>query len=295
MKLVFRIAILFFLLTAVCQNSATQNISMLNLSKPIENNNSSSNTKENVWILKAFAQDQAKLWTSPLRFKKKQLYYWVPVAIATAATIPFDEEIYSGFKKYQSNNKWVDDWSPVITYGGDNIFALGVPSLFILNGIIFKNEKAKQTGILALQSLVHAAVVVRVGKMLTGRQRPSVENGIDAWHFFPNSLDQFDEGPYSKFDAFPSGHTIAAWSLATVVAKQYSNSTIVPLLSYSFATAVGLSRVTEDTHWISDVIVGAALGYGIGNYIVKTRSNTKLTILPRKTQNGMVISAIYSL
>lgn len=294
MKKLFQITLLVFLSVIINNELKSQTLSLFSsgYSKP---KYFSTSSKEPVWVMKAFVQDQGKLWTSPLRIKKKQLYYWVPVIVATAATIRFDEEIYSGFKKYQAKNPWVDDWSPVITMGGDNKFVIAVPALFYIGGLALKNEKAKQTGALAIQSLAHAAIIVRVGKMIAGRQRPSVENGIDGWYPFPQSLDQFDEGPFAKYDAFPSGHTIAAWSLATVIAKQYSETKIVPVLAYSFATAVGLSRITEDTHWISDVILGAALGYGISTYIVKIRSNTRLTLFPQKTQDGMVISAVYSL
>jgi hypothetical protein len=48
-----------------------------------------------------------------------------------------------------------------------------------------------------------------------------------------------------RYDSFPGGHAITAFSLATVVAVQYRKSVWVPIVAYSVATGVGLSRVTE--------------------------------------------------
>ena len=134
---------------------------------------------------------------------------------------------------------------------------------------------------MAAETLAHAGLIVTIGKSLTGRQRPSFDHGKDHWNWFPTSLNMYKEGYLkSGYDAFPSGHTIAAWSVATVIAKQYRDQKIIPILAYTVATGVGLSRITEDTHWLSDVILGGALGYSIGNFVVPGRSSTRFTILP---------------
>jgi membrane-associated phospholipid phosphatase len=38
---------------------------------------------------------------------------------------------------------------------------------------------------------------------------------------------------------------------------------------YSFATAVSLSRITTDRHYASDVLVGGAVGYMIGKFVMR--------------------------
>ena len=72
----------------------------------------------------------------------------------------------------------------------------------------------------------------------------------------------------SSFDAFPSGHTAAAFSIATVFATQYNSTAAVPIISYSMATLVGVSRLTEHQHWASDVFVGGLIGYACGKQVV---------------------------
>lgn len=245
------------------------------------------------WFLVTMIEDQGKLWTSPFRIKKQDLKFWIPVITATAVSVIYDEEIYSSIKNFQNKHAWVSEISPVITKGGE-AFPVEAGAVFVITGLIFRNEKAKQTGYIALQTWVHAGLIVQVGKLIFGRQRPSYEDGVDRWHGFPESLNRFrKDGSVSKYDAFPSGHTIEAFGLATVIAEQYKDIKIVPIISYSLAAGVGLSRITEDTHWLSDVILGAAMGYGIGKFMVRERKDTKWILIPRAEKDDLKLTAIY--
>ncbi len=245
------------------------------------------------WFLASMIEDQGKLWTSPFRIKKQDLKFWIPVLTATAVSVIYDEEIYSSIKNFQDQHAWVSKVSPVITKGGE-AFPVEAGAVFVITGLIFRNEKAKQTGYIALQTWVHAGLIVQVGKLIFGRQRPSYEDGVDRWHGFPESLNRFrKDGSVSKYDAFPSGHTIEAFGLATVIAEQYKDIKIVPIISYSLAAGVGLSRITEDTHWLSDVILGAAMGYGIGKFMVRERKDTKWILIPKAEKDDLKLTAIY--
>ncbi len=61
--------------------------------------------------------------------------------------------------------------------------------------------------------------------------------------------------------SFPSGHTAGSFAAATALAAFYPDDR--PLL-LAFAAAVGVSRVYLGHHFVSDVLVGAGLGAGIG-------------------------------
>ena len=52
---------------------------------------------------------------------------------------------------------------------------------------------------------------------------------------------------------FPSGHTIAAFSIATVFAERYHRHRWVPWTAYGLAGLIGFSRVTLQAHFPSDV------------------------------------------
>jgi membrane-associated phospholipid phosphatase len=246
---------------------------------------------EKEWFVKAFCQDEKKLWISPFKRPDKSKIFWVPVIGATFLAIGHDEAIYAAFKRFQSKHRWVDHVSPVITLGGDNITVISECALFYFGGLVFHDGKARQTGVMAAEALAHAGLIVTIGKTLTGRQRPSFDHGKDHWSWFPASINMYKEGYLkSGYDAFPSGHTIAAWSVATVIAKQYREQKIIPIVAYTVAAGVGLSRITEDTHWLSDVILGGVLGYSIGSFVVRERSATRFTFLPVTDGKSAMIS-----
>lgn len=67
-----------------------------------------------------------------------------------------------------------------------------------------------------------------------------------------------DVAPLGK--SFPSDHAAAAWALAsTVWLKQKKSGSLALLL----ALFIALGRVLAGVHYFSDVIVGAALGFGL--------------------------------
>lgn len=58
--------------------------------------------------------------------------------------------------------------------------------------------------------------------------------------------------------SFPSGHTSNAFALAGSLAYSYGWAAGVP--AYLVATGIGVSRIREGRHWMSDVVGGAFLG-----------------------------------
>jgi membrane-associated phospholipid phosphatase len=79
--------------------------------------------------------------------------------------------------------------------------------------------------------------------------------------------------------SFPSGHTTVAFALASAAS---ANARGLGWLTYPLAGVVGLSRISDDKHWTSDVVAGAALGTATGFWVAgRARSpGTGLTILP---------------
>lgn len=138
---------------------------------------------------------------------------------------------------------------------------------FGLGGWVFNRPKMRTTTLLATQSYLVAGAVQELTKFLTGRQRPIyLRDGSE--HPSPSF-----RGPAFSLkhgsSSFPSGHTTAIFAAATVYAQEYRNFKWVPYVSYTAATLVGLSRLTENKHWISDVFAGAGLGYVTGLQVVR--------------------------
>ncbi|MCU4676472.1 phosphatase PAP2 family protein [Catenovulum sp. 2E275] len=62
--------------------------------------------------------------------------------------------------------------------------------------------------------------------------------------------------PSDKF-SLPSGHTAAAFLMATLISYFYPGFTVI---AYAWASLIGLSRVLLGVHFPTDIIAGASLG-----------------------------------
>jgi len=132
-------------------------------------------------------------------------------------------------------------------------------------GLIRRDSKMQRTGLLAGEAVADAEILTTVLKDATSRVRPA---GIPAGG---NFSDTWFEGRGSLLrgnGSFPSGHTIAAFSVATVIARRYGNHRWVPYAAYGMAAVVGFSRLSLSAHFLSDVFMGGALGYSISRFTV---------------------------
>jgi membrane-associated phospholipid phosphatase len=215
-----------------------------------------------------FIKDTGRIWSSPFRIKDRQVGPLIALAAATACLIAADEDIRGGFKSYSDGHGWVGDVGPVITQMG-GLGAAATAGIFFGAGLIFKDERARDTGYLAACAMAQSFLVEHALKGLTGRQRPYVADGEDHWAGPTGFFKRYDPDYDGLYDSFPSGHTATAFSLATVVALQYRRRPWVPILAYTIAAGVGLSRVTMDRHWMSDVFVGAVVGHFVARLVVR--------------------------
>ncbi len=177
-----------------------------------------------------------------------------------------DKPIQKWAVTFRNNNSWSANPSRIITNLGAQFEIIPLAAI-ATTGFIFDNEKLRTTTALAFQSYATATLWSTLFKELSGRNRPA--------NFDPNSpLNSSDfhgpfyKLPYSDNSSFPSGHTTLAFAAATVYAKEYKDIPLVPVISYSIATLIGFSRITENRHWATDVIAGGLLGFACGTQVV---------------------------
>lgn len=209
-------------------------------------------------------------FTKPFHMKKKDWAKFGVFAVATLAVSFADEPVQKQALKFRTNSLQGVKVSNYITnFGGQyEFYGLGALGAY---SFIFKNQKLKTTTLLATQAYITGGIVESTLKYLTGRTRPSF--------YSPNEeAEPRFKGPFGNLSkdyqggrsnsSFPSGHATVAFAAATVYAMEYRSTVWVPILSYSLATAISASRITENKHWISDVFVGSVLGYLSGRHIV---------------------------
>ena len=184
-------------------------------------------------------------------------------ALATGALSFADEPVQQFAIKLRNNNLSVRGISSWVTkFGGryETFLLVGLGAY----GFIFKDEKIKTTTLLATQAYITSGLMSDLIKRITGKQRPGFvdprTNEAEPMFHGPFYHARDINGNKISVVSFPSGHTTAAFSAATVFAIEYRDNPWVPILSYTAATLIGLSRITENKHWITDVFAGAALG-----------------------------------
>ena len=65
----------------------------------------------------------------------------------------------------------------------------------------------------------------------------------------------------SAYTSFPSGHTAQAFAAAAMLSEEYGyRYKWVPYLSYGLASTVGVLRMANNKHYLSDVLLAAGIG-----------------------------------
>jgi membrane-associated phospholipid phosphatase len=218
-----------------------------------------------------FIEDTGRIWSSPLRIKERHVGPLIFLAATTAFLIAADEDIRGAFQSYGNRHAWVGDVGPAFTKMG-SLGAAAAAGLFFGAGMLFKDDRARETGYLAACAMAQSFLVEQALKGLAGRRRPFAADGEDHWAGPAGFFKRYDPDYRGLYDSFPSGHSTIAFSLATVVALQYRHTTWVPILAYTVAAGVGLTRVTLDRHWMSDVVVGAVIGHLVARLVVRSHT-----------------------
>jgi hypothetical protein len=205
--------------------------------------------------------DQKRIWTFPWRLAHGNGLLPTAVVLGvTAGLVALDPTDGRYFRQTSSFHQFNH-----VVSGINTSLVIGlVPASFYAVGLIKRNSYAQQTALLAGEAIVSSAIVTVVMKDVDRRLRP-VDippncNFSDTW--FKSKRSWIDNG------SFPSEHTVAAFSVATVIARRYRTHKWVPYVAYGTAGLIGFSRVTLSRHFAADVFMGAALGYSITRFAV---------------------------
>jgi membrane-associated phospholipid phosphatase len=207
--------------------------------------------------------DQKQIWLFPVSVAHgHHLKPTLAVVGITAGLLALDAPSGKYFQKTQSFNGFNRAFSGPHTALATELF----PAAFYIVSLVRRDSYGQKTFILAAETVIDSEILTSVMKDATRRLNPAAippnGNFSDTW--FQKKPGSWVRGVGS----FPSGHTIAAFSVATIFADRYPHPQWHRWLAYGLATLVGFSRVSLQTHFPSDVFAGAALGYVIGHYIV---------------------------
>jgi membrane-associated phospholipid phosphatase len=174
--------------------------------------------------------------------------YAIGSAAAVAASTPLDG--WAGEEAPENSGPPARFFSRAGDHLGNGA-AIGA-SLLLLDagGRLFHHPAlAASTEHIATSVLVAGAAAGAI-KLSVGRARPDQT---------PGDVDVFR--PFSGNTSFPSGHTTVAFAAAAALTRE-CHARWVKWVAYPAAALVAWSRLRDNRHWASDVVAGAALGYG---------------------------------
>src|SRR5712675_2491134 len=209
-----------------------------------------------------FLHDQKDMWLFPTKLGKVE--NWIPTAIIIGGTAAFIKEDPPLERKVRQTDLF-SDYNKVMKSSISGGLITVVPVGFYVLSLIRHDSYGQGTGLLAGEAVLNDTVLMVVMKAITRRARPSEfpPNGTYNDTFFATHNSFLGKG-----SAFPSGHAMMAFSVATVFAERYKRHKWVPYLAYTLATAISFSRVSTGSHFPSDVFIGAAAGFAIAKFDV---------------------------
>ncbi len=163
----------------------------------------------------------------------------LPAAMITYGVVSLESHAAQQLD-YSTRNELIEDRS--MWYNGwDNYFQFS-PAIAAFGmkfcGVESKHNLSDMFLIYTLSNVLETAIVYTT-KQITPRERPDGSN----------------------YHSFPSGHTATAFVAAEFLHQEYKDKSVwISVGGYTMATMIGVSRVYNNRHWVSDVVAGAGIG-----------------------------------
>jgi len=215
-------------------------------------------------ILARCVRDIKWVAASPFRLEKSDI---IPVGIfcgCIGGIMTMDDDVRDFSLSPSHRSAAMDSVSSFARLFGEGYVTVPLCCLLYIAG-------KQEAGIEGLETLACVTVMASGIKVICGRARPY--EGEGPYRFEPLA-------PGNGNWSFPSGHTITAFGLASVMAGHLDKVAGAALYSLAFLT--GLSRIYDDKHWASDVFTGAVLGTLTGRAIIRLNKSEKenLNLVP---------------
>lgn len=155
----------------------------------------------------------------------------------------------------------VPSWSKIGRVSGDGWTQGAIAAGTWAAGSLTEHSLTTHVGSDLVRAQVLNMVTTRVVKIAVDRTRPS-----------------------GGGHAFPSGHSSATFTTAAVLHRHFGWKAGIP--AYAAAGFVGLSRVADRSHWVSDTVFGAAMGVAAAWTVTRGHDTGKWTVTPVAVRGG---------
>ena len=202
-------------------------------------------------------QGTGHILTSPFRWHGKDWLIFGSVVAGTLALSSADERVKDFLDRHHSRSaKNLSEFGA--EYGEPRTVALLTGSMYVA-GLLADNTWLRETSVILTASLLPAGGIQTLTKHVAGRARPHVGLGHAKFDSFRN-----EESYYSFF----SGHTMVAMATSHTLARRIHHP-VAKVVLYGAGAVGGGSRLYNEDHWLSDVVLGSALAIFTVNSVSK--------------------------
>lgn len=225
--------------------------------------------------------DGVKLAKAPFHWETNDYLTFGGVIGTTALAFTADESVRSFMQRNRTN--FLDKATVVGKEYGEPYTAGVIAGALYIYGLSAKNTEVRETGRMLVETVAYAGIVTSVLKTLFGRSRPFTNDGAYSYKGW-----QFKTATTS----LPSGHSTMSFAVSTVLASRINN-VYASIGLYGLASFTAFQRMYDDKHWLSDTILGAAIGHFIGQAIVhygqKDNGEPSMSLQPSISPYGVAI------
>jgi membrane-associated phospholipid phosphatase len=219
-------------------------------------------------------------------FVREDLIFVGAVATGTALVAPFD----SALANYLQGDLQTRRSLRRLSWAVENITQPGawvIGGGLYLAGKAFDNERLERLGLRGTEAIVIGLGVTTIVKMGAGRARPFIDRN-------PRDFQLLRGVRREDYRSFPSGHTVMAFAAAVVVTEETRDwfddaQWYIGPVMYLGATLVGISRMYDNKHWGSDVLMGGAIGAFTGLKVMKFHRSRPNNSLDRWLLGGSLV------
>lgn len=218
--------------------------------------------------------DIKELPSKPASWSKGQWLLAGGVLAATGGSLFVDDSVADFYDSHRMEG--LRNLSFAVTHFGDKQYQVPIISGMWAGGYLIGSMKMRKIAADATEaSLIAALMINPVLNYLTGRALPS--SGESPSNFRPFTWHRY---------SFPSGHSAAAFALASVLDVDLRDTFgywHIPVV-YGMAFGVAQSRLYDRKHYLSEVILGGAIGWSVGTWVAsKDRTGAHKQEAPKKT------------
>lgn len=226
----------------------------------------SDSTAKQPGYLASYWHNGLALAKSPLHWKADQ---WVTAGASVTLTgiiLGMDEPLSQPV--FDWDNKSGNHFGKTGAIAGGVLGQLGISGGAYGAGLLTHNRSLQNFALDNLQAQVFTGGLTFITKELFHRSRPYNAQGAYQW-----------KGPFKgsgdAYQSFFSGHSSLAFSTATMIFLHSKRRWWVGLASYGAASAIAASRIQQQKHWLSDVVMGAIVGSAVSAYVYRLQEQRR--------------------